>query len=356
MTYKKYVYVGCRTTKARHAIGEGISVYGLNDQGGWDLVDVTKDLVNPSFLTLDKTRQYLYAVSGDFDTITAFKILDDGKLKRLNQIVIEAQNPVHIVVSANNKYLIVPFLKTGNVVTIARDEMTGELLNVAANKIVSGIEPGTVSHPHQICFDQTNRRILVPCQGREAGLSKVVVFDFDDETGQLTQVFERPTRLKAEARHVAMHPNGKFTYLVSERDSTITFYVYDELNGVMIPMQILNTLPETKTGDCWASGVAMDNAGHYVYVSNRADNSVTWYSINQTTGYLTLLGNVSCLGNHPRFIALGPAAKHLYIANKNTHTIYRYNVAADGQLDSPRLMAKTGSPTCIAFSWQPEQL
>lgn len=352
MVYQKYAYVGCRTTKERHAIGEGISVYGLNDEGGWDLVDITKGLVNPSFLTLDKTKRFLYAVSGDFSEIMAFKILTDGKLKALNTIsVSKAQNPVHIIVSDNNKYLIVPFLKTGNVVTIERDEKTGELIKIASNQVVAGKTAGSVSHPHMICFDQTGQRILVPCQGREAGISKVVVFDFDENTGALKQNFERKTRLNAEARHVAMHPNGKFAYLVSERDSTITFYVYDELNGTMIPMQILSTLPDTETDDCWASGVAMDNDGRYIYVSNRSHNSVTWYAVDQRTGYLTLLGNVSCLGRHPRFIALGPASKHLYIANKNTHTIYRYNVEANGQLSQPRLMAKTGSPTCIVFSW-----
>lgn len=351
MNYRKYVYVGCRTTKARHAIGKGISVYGVNDQGGWNLVDITKDLENPSFLTLDNTKKFLYAIHGDFGDITAFKILEDGKLKKLNSITLDAKNPVHVIMSANNRFLVIPFLQTGDVVTVERDVKTGELIKVASRKIVKGITENDVSHPHMICFDQTGKRILVPCQGREAGVSKVVVFDFDPETGELTQVFERKTRLGAEARHVAMHPNGKFAYLVSEKDSTIGYYAYDEVNGTAIPMQILSTMPDTKTGDCWASGVAMDNDGKYVYVSNRSDNSVTWYSIDQKTGYLTLVDNVSCMGHHPRFIVFGPTSRHLYIANKNTHTIYRYTKGDDGTLTDPTLMAETGSPTCIAFSW-----
>lgn len=351
MNYQKYVYVGCRTTQKRHAIGKGISVYGVTDQGAWELVEVVKNLENPSFITLDQTRKFLYAVHGDFGDISAFKILADGKLQRLNTITLDAKNPVHIVVSKNNRFLIVPFLQTGEVAVIERDVETGELLQVVSQQVVPGQQEGTVSHPHQICFDQTGQRILVPCQGREAGISQLVVYDFEAETGNLQPRFSRQTRVNAEARHVAMHPNGEFMYLVSERDSTIGFYRYDAVTGVVIPIQILSTLPATKTGDCWASGVTMTRDGHYIYVSNRTDNSITWYGIDQTTGYLTLLGNVSCLGRHPRFIGLGPTSRHLYIANKNSHTIYRYTRHEDGHLDTPCLMAQTGSPTCIAFSW-----
>ncbi|KZL38925.1 lactonase family protein [Secundilactobacillus collinoides] len=351
MTYQKYIYVGCRTTQKRHAIGKGISVYGINEQGNWDLVDISGNLENPSFLTLDKSRKFLYAIHGDFGDITAFKILADGKLEQLNTITLDAKNPVHVVVSENNRFLIVPFLTSGDVYTIERDVKSGELLGVASHKVVAGLKENTVSHPHQICFDGTQKRIIVPCQGRDAGQSKLVVYDFNEDTGKLIEIFERTTRLKAEARHAALHPNGKFLYVVSEHDSTIAFYVYDELKGTMIPIQILSTMPDTKTGDCWASGVAMDNEGKYIYVSNRADNSITWYSINQRTGYLTLIDNVSCLGVHPRFITLGPAGKHLYIANKNTHTICRYTRDGQGNLIEPKLMAETGSPTCVAFSW-----
>lgn len=351
MNNHKYVYVGCRTTQKRHAIGKGISIYEVTDDGSWNLIDIVKDLENPSFITLDQTKEFLYAVHGDFGEISAFKRIGGGKLEKLNTLTLDAKNPVHIIVSANNRYLIVPFLQTGNVVVIERNIKTGELLGVVSRQIVTGLRENTVSHPHQICFDRRAQRILVPCQGREAGISKLAVFDFDSETGKLKLTFERQTRLKAEARHVVMHPNGCFLYLVSERDSTISFYRYDEATGVIIPIQILSTLPETSTGDCWASGVAMTNDGRFIYVSNRTDNSITWYGVDQTTGYLTLLGNVSCLGAHPRFITLGPTSHHLYIANKNTHTIYRYTRCEDGRLSDPKLMANTGSPTCLAFSW-----
>ncbi len=50
-----FAYVGCRTTKERNARGEGISVYHVDSATStWTLVQLVKNLVNPSFLILDK--------------------------------------------------------------------------------------------------------------------------------------------------------------------------------------------------------------------------------------------------------------------------------------------------------------
>src|SRR5262245_57018549 len=68
-----FVYVGCYTTKQRNARGEGINVYKMDRASGtWTHVQLVKDLVNPSWLTLDRQQRFLYSAHGDGEVATAF--------------------------------------------------------------------------------------------------------------------------------------------------------------------------------------------------------------------------------------------------------------------------------------------
>ena len=60
MTPALYAYVGSRTTRERHARGDGISVYRVDTRtGGLELVQVVSELVNPSFLALNRQQDRL---------------------------------------------------------------------------------------------------------------------------------------------------------------------------------------------------------------------------------------------------------------------------------------------------------
>ena len=68
----KFAYVGSYTTKERNARGEGINVYRIDPPTGtWTHVQLVGDLVNPSWLTLDRRQQMLYSAHGDGEVVTA---------------------------------------------------------------------------------------------------------------------------------------------------------------------------------------------------------------------------------------------------------------------------------------------
>jgi hypothetical protein len=57
-----FAYVGCYTTKQRNGRGEGISVYRIGRASDtWTHVQLSPDIVNPSFLTLDRQQRFLYS-------------------------------------------------------------------------------------------------------------------------------------------------------------------------------------------------------------------------------------------------------------------------------------------------------
>ncbi len=94
----RFAYVGCYTTRERKGHGEGIGVYRIEPGSGeWVPLQLVKNLVNPSFLALDRQGRCLYSVHGDTSQATAFAIdPGTGELTLLNQQTTGGRNPVHL--------------------------------------------------------------------------------------------------------------------------------------------------------------------------------------------------------------------------------------------------------------------
>jgi hypothetical protein len=70
----QFMYVGSFTAKDGGR-GEGLSVYQRNlKTQTWTLVQLLKDIADPSFLILDRARRHLYSAHGDGTQVTAYNV------------------------------------------------------------------------------------------------------------------------------------------------------------------------------------------------------------------------------------------------------------------------------------------
>lgn len=347
---RRFAYVGCRTTKERNAHGKGIKVYQLEKDEEWKQVQLLENLVNPSFLCLDETEKYLYTVHGDNREISSFSIDEiTGKLTCLNTASTEGVNPVHLSIDASNRWAFVANLQSGNVVVLPRNE-DGTLGHVINRYTIPGLEEGTVSHPHQVVQDQTRRYLIVSCQGRAQGFGQVVVFRIHADCGMLEKTCTVRSRKIAEPRHLVFHPNNQFCYGVNENDYSITHYCFDSENGILRPMQILPTLPDTYTDEGWASGITIDPSGKWVVVSNRKHDSITCFAINQLTGRLTFVDCVPVEGKQPRFITTDDVRGTIVVANELSDSIKEFSLEqTTGAIIDMGVRAITENPVCVLF-------
>lgn len=72
--------------------------------------------------------------------------------------------------------------------------------------------------------------------------------------------------------------------------------------------------------------------GRYVYSSNRGHNSISVYSVDQTTGQLTLLGTTPTGGRTPRHFSLNENGTMLFVANQGSGNVVAMRVNTDGTL------------------------
>jgi 6-phosphogluconolactonase (cycloisomerase 2 family) len=351
-----FAYVGSRTTKERNARGEGINVYRVDPMtGAWTHVQLLKTpQENASFLTFDRSGNYLYSVHGDFSEVSSYKIdKQTGKLTLLNMESTKGKNPGSLVVDPSNKVLAVANYAAGSLVLlpIRADGSLGPIMDMAQLPGKPGphkTQQGS-SHPHQTLYDPAEKFVLVP----DKGLDKIFTFSIDVDKGKL--IPGNPPAVTARegagTRHITFQTKKPFAYVANELDSSITTYSYSSQNGELKPLQIIPSIPETFTGDNTASEIMIAPSGNFVYVSNRGHDSIGIFSIDRLKGTLTPLGWVSSQGKGPRFFTFDPTGKYLHVANENSDTIVTFKInSKTGKLMATGQVIKTGSPVCIVFT------
>ncbi len=349
-----FAYVGCYTSKERNGKGEGVSVYRMDAASGeWTQVQVVKDVVNPSWLTLDHRRRFLYAAHGDGSEATAFAIdTPSGRLTLLNRQPTNGRNGVRLAIDASNRFAVLANYSTGTVAVLPINP-DGSLAPLTDLVTLQG-KPGphrteqASAHPHDVVFEPRGRFVVVP----DKGLDATFVYRLDTASGKLVaadppSVASRPG---AGPRHVDFHPSKPYLYQINELDSTITTFRFDPERGELMPLQVITTLPPSFTGNSATSEIAVAPSGAFVYGSNRGHDSIAIFAVDDATGVLSSVGWESTQGKVPRFFALDPSGTFLYAANQNSDTIVTFRVdASTGRLKPTGQIVRTGSPSSIAF-------
>ena len=342
------VYVGCRTTVKRNARGKGLVVYRIEEDGQRTQLQCVFTEDNPSYQCLDRTGRFLYSVHGDLTCVSSYRIAEDGTLTHLNTLDIGGRNPVDITVDRDNKNLIVATLQGGTLYSISRRE-DGGLGQVIASYSFEGKEPEMVSCVHQCYWDRDREHLIACAQGRINGYGQMRALRYDHNTGCFTETDRFMARTWDEPRHVAIHPNNRWLYMVEEKGNKLLYFAYDGESGTFRGLQELSTLPETVLSPCDASEVMVDPSGEYVLVSNRYADSMAVYHIDQHTGYLRRTGYTDCLGKTPRFFCFGPEG-NCFVANEDSDSIVEFSWEPEtGTLRPAGNVVHTGSPVCITF-------
>ncbi len=349
-----FAYVGCFTSEDRGGSGEGINVYRVDPVSkDWAHVQLVPDLVNPSFLALDRERRFLYSAHGDMDYATAFAIdATSGRLTLLNRENTGGTNGVHLAVDPSNRFLVVSNYSSGSmaVLPINADGSLAPRSDLVELPGSPGPHPTqqTSSHPHHNPFDPEGRYMLVP----DKGLDEVFVFRLDSESGSLVWA-DTPsvsTEPGAGPRHAEFHPTMPYAYVLNELDSTVAVYEYDSLNGALRRIQLLTTLPDDFTGTNTTAEIFVHPSGRFLYCSNRGHDSIVAYEIDPSSGLLTVVDWAPSGGERPRYFGLDPAATHLYACNEVGHNIVTFAIdSVTGALAPTGQVVETESPVTIVF-------
>jgi 6-phosphogluconolactonase len=362
-----FVYVGTYTEPIRFGTGrilqgkgDGIYVYRIDQSSGaLKLVAKATGISNPSYLAIDSTRHFLYAVNElktyedqPTGTISAFAVdPKTGKIEFLNKKLTRGTDPCHVALDAQGKYVFVANFMSGSVcvLPVLGDGSLGEASDFIQHH-GSSVDPirQRGPHAHSVTLDEANRFAFVP----DLGLDKLVVYRFDPERGRLepNEVPWVTMKPGAGPRHMAFHPGGKFAYLINELDSTMAALSYEGGRGTFKLLQIVPTLPEGFHGGSTCGDVQVSPSGEFLYASNRGHDSIAICKIDQRTGKLTLVGHAPTQGKTPRHFGIDPTGTFLLAANQDSDTIVTFRIDPHtGKVLPTDHATPVPTPACVKF-------
>jgi 6-phosphogluconolactonase len=350
------VYVGTYTNNGR---SEGIYVCRLDlSSGELRQVDVAKGVANPSFLTVAPKTRFLYAVNElkEFEgkasgAVSAFSIDErTGALKLINQQPSGGGGPCHLSLDETGKFLLVANYDAGSVEVLPISEgRLGAPVDFVQHR-GSSVNPKRQAGPHAHCVvtDRNNRRVVVS----DLGLDKLMIYGFDSRSGKLApnQIPWAQTKPGAGPRHFAFHNNGRRAYVINELDSTMSAFAYDRASGELKEMQTISTLPADFAGKSSCAELQLAPSGRFLYGSNRGHDSIVVFSIDQTTGKLSLVDHTSTQGKVPRNFAIEPGGRWLLAANQNSDSVVNFAIdPRSGKLSPSGHSIEIPVPVCVAF-------
>lgn len=351
------VYIGTYTSGKSKS--EGIYIYKFNlDSGELKPYKIVKDVVEPSYLTIDKNRKYLYSVNETVEyegkksgAVSAFAIdQKTGDLTFLNKQPSLGGAPCYIIASENEKFVLVANYVGGNV-AVFPVEADGKLGASTDLQQHSGTGPNKnrqeAAHAHSIDLDDKNR-YAYSC---DLGADKIYIYEFDEKTGKLTPNSKQAiyqTKTGAGPRHLAFHPNKKFAFLISELSSTISSLSFDAKRGMLSEIQTVSTLPANFQGENTCAEIHVSPNGKFLYGSNRGHDSIVSYQIDAKTGKLNYIEHTAAQGKTPRNFAIAPNGKFLLAANQNSDSIVVFRIdEKSGKLAPTGSAAQVPMPVCL---------
>jgi 6-phosphogluconolactonase len=367
-----FAYVGSYTGEVGNGgNGKGISLFEMNPQtGGLSFLKVAVETASPSWLCLDHSGRYLYAVNevsnfaGASGSVSSYAVdRSSGDLRSLNTVNSEGGGPAYVSTDADGKYVFVANYAAGSVAVfpILADGALGPACDVHRDSgSVGSTQPTNAPrgsfalsghdapHAHMIQADPKNRFVL----HTDLGQDRIYVHKFDRRTGKLTPAASAPFISLPTGdgpRHFAFHPNGHWLYSIQEEASTLVFFHYDPSNGSLTSEQTISTLSPGFAGTSFASGVRVSADGRFLYAANRLHDTIAAFSIDND-GRLKPLGNVSTMGDYPGQFNIDPAGRFLYACNRRSDSITSFSINRDtGLLTFTGQYTAAGSASCIIF-------
>lgn len=362
MNAKYRVYVGTYTEEIRFGTGEifqgrgeGIHLFRLHEDGTLDPITVTQGVKNPSYIWMHPTGRFLYAVNelkefnGEFGgSVSAFSVTpESGEPTFLNVQPTNGTDPCHVVTDNDGRHVMVANFASGSVgiYPIGQDGTLGNASDFVQHN-GSSIHPlrQTGPHAHSSVFDPANRFVFVP----DLGLDRVIVYRYDTASGHLTEHSAVEMKPGAGPRHIVFDRVGRFAYIVTELDSTLTVCRYEASTGTLSIIETVSTLPTDFHGDSTCAEIALHPSGNFVYVSNRGHDSIAIFRVNRETGRVTPTGYEPTQGAVPRHFAVTPDGALMLVANKSSDTIVSFRIdGTTGTLTPTGNVTKVGTPVCV---------
>lgn len=296
---------------------EQIHVWKLQPQGDLLLLQIVEARGQVQPLAINTATSMLYAgVRPDF-RVVAWHIDNEGRLSLAGETALPG-SATHLSVDQQAKRLFVTYYHDGQVSISAIDDKGCVSSPV---KIIDGLAGCHSTNP-----DRRGQYLYAPALKQD----QIAVLDIaGDSISDIRQRATISTEQGAGPRHMALHTNGNFAYLINELDSTVQLLQLREDGADII--QTIDIMPADFEGTRWAADIHLTPDNQYLYACDRTSSLITCFAVSVSGDKLTLKGFYPT-ETQPRGFNIDKTGQFLFAVGQKSDSLAVYKIASEGQL------------------------
>jgi uncharacterized repeat protein (TIGR02543 family) len=296
----KYIYVSNITsnTVSQFTIGPDGSLAAMSTPTVL-MGDVTGGkLYYPSGIAVNPTSQYAYVALQQKSRVNQYTIGADGNLSALTPSTVVSgdtangrNGPASMAIDPSGKWA---YVANGGSNTVSQYSIgaDGTLSALTPFLVATGGKTGAGSASDVKIASTSSGEYVYVANYFDGTVSQ---YSINATTGMLSQLTPFTVQTAGTyAFSIAVHPTGKFAYvaiLAGSANAVVAQFTIDQSTGKLLAM----TPPTVSAGGAGAASIAVEASGKYAYAtsgnSGWGSYSVAQYTIDQTTGALTLMDN-----------------------------------------------------------------
>ena len=320
---REYAYVANRTDGT-------ISPYLVGNSGALTPLGsgtVSSGGTSPFSIAVDNTRGNLYVtnIDGGSSPLTQFSIGANGILTQTATYTTNFYNAAYLTFDRTRSYLYVANLFTPTHGSVNEYQIASDGTLTYLGSVTQGF-----TTPFHLVVDPSNRWLYV----LSAGTGEIAQLSLNASTGALTYLSSItipggganafvPELIVISGSHafVSAQYNGSTTTTNGE----VMEYSIDQTTGAL-------TLVNTVTAGVYARSILLDPTGTYVYVANVYGGSISEYSVT-ANGLQPLATLPTGAGSQPSALNTDPTGRYVYASLQGTNQIFEYSINSDGTLN-----------------------
>ena len=312
----------------------------------------TDSAINPSFLTISKDKQFVYAVNETNEGEVSTFALKDDKLILLQKKSTKGANPCHITLSPDQRSLFVANYSGGSLTSFHRsaDGLISNARQIIEHK---GSSVNTTrqekAHMHGSFISPDGNYLLAT----DLGMDETTIYPYNKNNTPLLD------ELKAKViksfpgsgpRHLAFSNNGRLIYILEELSGSISVYNFSKGQATFLQQVLMH--PADFKENFGSADIHLSPDGLFLYASNRgSEHNIVKFPV-LANGKLAdkLPKYYSTKGTGPRNFTLSADGNWLLVANQNSDniTILRRNKIT-GDLIATGNSIKVSMPVCLVL-------
>jgi len=295
---------------------KGIYSYYFNQNTGETEALNSLALKNPSYLTISRDGQLIYAVSETSDDKASLNTIrlypKTGDMQLLNSTAVMGGDPCYV--ATNGKTVLTANYSGGSMSVFSLSQQGTEPELVTRFLGATGgpdLTRQDMPHVHCACFTPDGKYALATDFSADRILSYRLM-------GQKVVANGVAASVSADSgpRHLVFNKNGRFVYLMSELSGKVTVFSYKDGR-----LERLQEIVSDSLGARGGADIHLSPDGRFLYSSNRLKaEGIAIYAVDNHTGLLSRIGYQPTAA-HPRQFNITPNGQYLLCCCRDSDKI-----------------------------------